>query len=248
MTIVAAISVGLFMLVSLAIGIRLLLLFAKTRELPELLLAIALLGVGFLGFAVGTAAKFWEDPPASLLTWLPIVGLSIEYVGSLALMAFAWRVFHPRSPIAAAVAALLTAIMVAALLGEVLSGENLRYVDGGPISAPFLPLGLAARALGPLWMSVECLRYYARLRRRLRIGLADPLVIHRFLLWGLGIGAAAAGYAVAIVHRAVHLTGIQAHGWSLASVAVLAFASAAALALAFFPPRAYRRWLRRTKR
>jgi hypothetical protein len=244
MTIVTVVCVSLFMIVSLAIGVRLLALFAKTRELPELLLAIALLGVGFLGFAVGTATKLWQHPPESLLSWLPIAGLSLEYIGCLALTAFAWRVFHPRSPIAAAVAIGLTALMVAAILGETISGENLRYVDGGPISAPYVPIGLSVRALGPAWMSFECLRYYSALRRRLRLGLADPLIAHRFLLWGLGIGAAALGYAVAVAHRLIHATGIQDHAWALAAVALLAFGSAGALALAFFPPRAYRRWVR----
>jgi hypothetical protein len=248
MTIVTVVCVGLFMIASLVVGVRLLFLFAKTRELPELLLAIALLGVGFLGFAVGSAAKLWPDPPASLLSWLPIVGLSLEYAGCLALMAFAWRVFHPRSPVAAAVAIALTAMMVAAILGETISGENLRYIDGGPISAPYVPLGLSARALGPAWMAFECLRYYAALRRRLRLGLADPLIAHRFLLWGLAIGAAAGGYAVAVAHRLIHSTGILAHAWSLGAVAFLAFTSAGALALAFFPPRAYRRWVRRGSR
>lgn len=244
MTMVTVACVSLFMITSLVVGVRLLALFAKTRELPELLLAIALLGVGFLGFAVATAMKLWQHPPESLLSWLPIVGLSLEYVGCLALTAFAWRVFHPRSPVAAAIAIGLTALMIAAILGETISGENLRYIDGGPITAPYVPVGLFMRALGPAWMSFECLRYYSALRRRLRLGLADPLIAHRFLLWGLGIGAAAVGYGVAVLHRAIYATGIQGHAWSLGAVAFLAFGSAGAIALAFFPPRAYRRWVR----
>ena len=44
-----------------------------------------------------------------------------------------------------------------------------------------------------LWGAAESLRYFSMMRRRAKLGLADPLVTNRFLLWGLGIGAAMVG-------------------------------------------------------
>jgi hypothetical protein len=230
------------MLTSLVVGVRVLVLWSRTRKLPELLLGTALLLVGFLAFAVGTAAKLLIQGADELRGPLTILALSIEYLGTSALALFAWRVFHPSDKWARALAASFGALMLAAFAGEILSGEYLRYADSEPISGLQVPFGLAARAIGPTWMAFECLRYHSKLRRRLRLGLAEPLVVHRVALWGIGIGASALGYAISIVHRLVYGVGLREHAWALLGVSALAMISAVSIGLAFFPPPGYRRW------
>jgi hypothetical protein len=242
---VALVCVGLFMITSLYVGIRVIGRWLKTRKLPELLLGIALLSIGFFSFALGTIGKLLFEGTESLRGVLTLIGLSTECCGVLALIAFAWRVFHADETWATLVAGLLAACVAGAYVGEVASGQYLRYADSVPISGPFVPLGLGARGLGPAWMAFECFRYHGMLKKRARLGLAEPFVVHRVLLWGLAIGASALAYATSVAHRLVYGTGLREHEWAVAIVAGLALVSALGIALAFVPPRAYRDYIER---
>jgi hypothetical protein len=239
---VALLGIGLFMLTSLVVGVRVLALWFRTRKLPELLLAIAVLCIGFLAFAVGTAGKLLLDANYAARGALTILGLSIEYIGSGALLVFAWRVFRPDARWATALAIAFGVMIAAALTGELVSGEYMRYADSQPMRGPFLPLGLTARGIGPSWMAVECFLYHSMLRRRLRLGLAERLVVHRVALWGTGIGASALAYVASVAHRLIFGVGLREHVWAIGGVSVLAMISAICIGVAFFPPRAYRRW------
>ena len=75
MKVVALICLGSFMITSLYVGIRVAMLFSRTRRLPELLLSIALLFTGFLAFAVGTTAKIFVEGTESLRRALVLAGL-----------------------------------------------------------------------------------------------------------------------------------------------------------------------------
>jgi hypothetical protein len=46
-------------------------------------------------------------------------------------------------------------------------------------------IGWAGRTAAALGIAFESFRYWRMLRRRLRLGLADPVVTNRFLLWGI---------------------------------------------------------------
>ncbi len=235
------IGVVLFMLTSLVVGSRLVWHYLRTRKLPELLMAVALLCTGFLAFAVGTAGKFLLDGTLATRMGLTVLGVAIEYAGVAALALFAWRVFHAKDRWATGVVAALALIGTGAFLGEVVSGQILRYTDSTPSSGPWIPLGLAARGLPPVWLAFECLRFHSKLRRRQRIGLAEPRVVHRVGLWGVAMLASGAAYVVPIVHRLVYGTGIRAHLWAISLVSGFAMVSAISIWIAFFPPRSYRR-------
>ena len=81
------------------------------------------------------------------------------------------------------------------------------------------------------------------MRRRLRLGLADPLVTNRFLLWGLGIGAAGVGSLISVSVQVVS-------GFSMSEIPALTLsnsmfglASAVLMWVAFVPPAAWRRYI-----
>lgn len=236
----ALIGVGLFMLTSLAVGVRLIMLYLKRRKLPELLMAIALLCTGFLAFAVGTAGKLLIEGSEQLRANLTWAGLVIEYVGDGALAVFAWRVFHEDERWARGVIAALALFALVALMGETLSGEYLRYSDSVAITGPWVPLGLLARGLAPGWVALECVRLWSKLRRRARLGLAEPLVVQRVGLWGIAMSASTGAYVVPIVHRLTYGTGLRSHLWAVSTVSALALVAAVSLGVAFFPPRRYR--------
>jgi hypothetical protein len=89
-------------------------------------------------------------------------------------------------------------------------------------------------------LALECFRFYSQLRKRVRIGLADPLVMQRVGLWGVAMVASTGCYVVPITHRLVYGTGVREHLWAISAVSGLAMVAAVCLWLAFFPPRAYR--------
>jgi hypothetical protein len=86
--------------------------------------------------------------------------------------------------------------------------------------------------------AIASLRYASMLRRRLRIGLADPVVANRIQLWGIAGLAITAQYlytlaSILMVH--VGMPGI----YHPLVIACLGIGAATWIALAFFPSRAY---------
>ena len=92
-----------------------------------------------------------------------------------------------------------------------------------------------------LWGAAESLRYFALMRRREKLGLAEPLVTHRFLLWGLGIGAAGVGSAISVTACAITDQHMLAIPWVTLSNSLHGFTAAALMWVAFIPPGFYRR-------
>jgi hypothetical protein len=101
-----------------------------------------------------------------------------------------------------------------------------------------------------LWVAWEPLRYWVVARRRLALGLADPLVVDRFLLWGLGSLARTAMAVVGpIADRVMPMLGADSQ--LVATALVLCAASGLGLFasvsywLTFFPTRGYVRFVTR---
>jgi hypothetical protein len=107
------------------------------------------------------------------------------------------------------------------------------------------PVAVAGFALAFGWMAVESLRYHALLRRRLALGLADPVVTNRFLVWGAG---AAATSVLVLLLMGLYLQGITLLANSL-SASVLVTVSGLVMSvvpwLTFAPPAAYLRFVSR---
>ena len=110
-----------------------------------------------------------------------------------------------------------------------------------PIVMPVLVAVNVLVFLGMGWGGTESILYYAKLKKRLALGLADPLVTDRLRLWGIAMGCAFASTAIAGALRAagVKMTG-EVTGLF---VGPLGIASAAAMWLAFLPPHRYVNWV-----
>jgi hypothetical protein len=97
------------------------------------------------------------------------------------------------------------------------------------------------------WGTHESLRAYRMARRRLALGLADPVVANRFLLFGTWFGAMG---VMPIVFVLTRLTGGGA-AFELATAIgpkVVGTVMVIALVLTFFPPPAYRVWVSGTSK
>jgi hypothetical protein len=229
-----------FFAASSVVGVRLLLLWRRTRELPELLIGLGILGIGPVGFGFMVVGELCVAGAPGLAQILIGTGLAAMSAGSGAKYVFNWRVYHPRDRV------LRTLVVVACVLLAICIAWE--YATTGfrslahPGNSYFLRIGLQIGCL--LWGSVEALRYWNRMRRRVRLSLADPVVANRFLLWGLGAGAAAVGSAVgAFTQWWTQLPPIEVP-WVLLSSSLHGLAASVAMWLAFVPNARYMRWIR----
>jgi len=232
-----------FIVVSGIVGLRLLLLARRTRQLPELAVGSGLFLVGAVSYPLGLVAQLGlagETAAANLAAGLACVSVS---VGSIAIYAFNRTVFRPREP-------------WARWLSFAASGVLVAYAAVGVFRATTRPPGWYSRPdgwfyaleltllLSYAWTTVEALHWYAMLRRRLALGLADPVVVNRFLMWALSGMAATGGVAGML---AVALGGAEPYHSAAARLGVGLGGSLASVVLwlAFAPPARYLRWLRR---
>jgi hypothetical protein len=228
MGLLALLAISAFAVVSLVVGLRLTLLSVRTGRVPERMLGISLFLAGGLGTIATIAADFAQDSRPLVFT----IAMILVHSGITALGLFTWHVFRP-TPFGATLVATCVALLFASLIADRVTGH---YVDVGRST-----ISLATDYTGRLtlygWACFESLRHWQLARRRVRIGLGDPLTANRFLLWGVAMLAA---------------LGIWCHGlWQEVAetrntteyflvIALLGGACTLSLWLAFFPPQAYR--------
>lgn len=91
------------------------------------------------------------------------------------------------------------------------------------------------------WATAESLLYRAQLVRRARLGLGDPVVANRLLLWATTEAGAA---LISVLYATLRLVGLDDDGHGVTSIAsLLVLLCAGSSWLAFFPPAAYRSWV-----
>jgi hypothetical protein len=81
------------------------------------------------------------------------------------------------------------------------------------------------------------------LRRRLALGLVEPFLCHRFLLWTIAMGSTAAIFGTALVLNVTRGVLVFASPTALVVVSVFGLLGAWALLFAFLPPAAYVRFV-----
>jgi len=225
----------------------------RSRDLAPLLLGLQLLfamGFGYLLCGAGTAlALLAKDPSPRLVAALLGTGNAATMVGLAAALLFEWRVFWPAERWPLALGGAFLAAMAVGWLGSAATGA---FDTGTYRNAWFLLLNGGMLAAN-LWVGIEPLVYHAKLRRRIRLGLAEPLIVDRFLLWGLGSLARAALIVMGPLSEWAML-GLEGEARLTFSAAGMALASALGLAtsvaywLTFNPTSAYVRWVERRYR
>jgi hypothetical protein len=225
----------------------------RSRDVAPLLLGIQLLfamGFGYLLCAAGMAlAMLSSTKSPALVSSLLAAGHGCTIVGLSAALLFERRVFWPEARWPLALMASFVAAMALGWLGATTSGafENGSYASG------WVRLLTAGMLATNLWVGIEPLVYHRKLAKRIPLGLAEPLVADRFLLWGLGSLARAALLLMGPAAEAV-LAGLGAEARNNVSAVSLAVASSLGLAtsvaywLTFNPTPAYVRWVERRYR
>jgi hypothetical protein len=227
--------------VSLVLCVRLLRLWGRSRQLPELIFGAAFLTAGVLGYIatiVGTGPPGLSPDLASKIT---VVGIGLISVGVSLNYLFVWKVFRPDSVWAQALFWVATGVLAMTVIP--LSGYGAR--SAATQLNPLIVLGDATRMGAGAWGAFESLRYYISMRRRVRIGLAEPAVTNRFLLWGIAVlttsGIFFATSAPVRLHFEPQEGGLTPELLIIVSVSTLGVAIVQWLA--FLPPAFYLRWI-----
>ncbi len=263
MIVTSGIVLVLNMILSLIVGLRLLRAPAATRAHPERLLSLYFLLGAFLGNATSSVAYIgWADPslgiPLGSTTALNASSLLGGTLGAAGVYLFTARTFHgpgsvhERNATLAAWTAIV--LMIACLFAEgVAEGFSIRIVAG-----PLHWIGFSLRVLAFACAGSESLRYYAASKRRLRLGLAEPIVTNRFLLWGVWALTTGLLLSSELIARVLYLTATGDAALSPEAVAqvaqpiitttvtvtgALGSIAVTVLFMTFFPTPGFLRWL-----
>jgi len=184
------------------------------------------------------------DSPAEIA--VNVAGHLALSLACVALFAFTQRLFRPQERWAR----VLFWVASAGSIGAV----ALLFLDGGSQredAASLLVLN-SLRTASYGWSFAEAFLYWRQMRKRAALGLAEPLVANRFLLWSTWSGGLALCFGFVLATRiAGRMLGAGAElmptVFPLIRIVLGAaiFTSAAAIWLCFFPPRRYTDWILR---
>ncbi|MBW1684317.1 MAG: hypothetical protein JRS35_04570 [Deltaproteobacteria bacterium] len=235
------IGVVTYSAVGLVVGLRLLRLARRTREWPERLIGGAFLAGSMFGYPTLVAAdrlRAVAPDPALILFFAGWTGL---VVSAVCLLAFWQRVYHPDRLAARRTFLVGSVFLVVCLFGLVLTHSAGAQAAANPWYLP----GLVAQGIAYALNGWSSARYWRMLRRRLSLGLVDPIVVNRILLWSTAAWAVTLQYLYST--SVVVVTGESSiSGFGVALVSSLGLIAAGTILLAFFPPRSYLLWLERS--
>ena len=223
----------------LIVGTRLLRLASRTGETPERLLAGMFITNG-LSYVV------YDIPVIFNLEslWAPLnFAARVAYLPAPVLMAaFTRQVFRREDPWGAWLVVGTAALLVAGVAGSALEGDW----EGFSISNGWFWLEWVGYTVPFGWAGAEAFGQYRQARRRLSLGLCDPLICNRLLLWSLfATMQVCASLAVLLQYASYEQQNLFSATWDTL-IGALEIFSVAPIWLIFFPPAAYRRWIEGT--
>jgi len=232
---------GTFYLLTITIvGIRLLRLAHRNQALPELMLGLSLLIGGTFGATLeGGALAMAATAEPGLIGMLLLIGKICGLIALSCQGIFIWKVFRPEAIWAPMLVGLCLALSAGALFGFGQSGT----FATGEIPLRWFWLEMAGRTTGSLWLIYEAVNYYGLMRKRTRLGLADPVVCNRFLLWAIG---GICGVSMMLTSVPPVLYPASTHwllAWDIVLFSVFGIGFSIAYSLVFFPPAFYLRWV-----
>ncbi len=222
-----------FFCVSLVVGLRLIWLARRSGQLPELLIGIGVLGIGPVGFSLMLASQVLAETRPATSTLCIALGQLAVTAGAFSKYLFNWRVYRPASRLAGAAVALGALALIGSYAVFIVQG-----FPPGPPGLRSVPMIVAL-----LWGSAEALGYWRRMRLRSQLGLGDALVQNRFLVWGLGAGAAGVGSLISTLVTLRVGPEAMLDPQLLRVLSLHGLLAAVCMWLAFLPPKVYTRFI-----
>jgi hypothetical protein len=234
-------SGAIYMLIITVVAIRLLMLARRNRGLPEFLLGLSLLLGGTFGASMeaGGMAVMASVEDLTVVGKLLLAGKLFGLVALVCQGLFIWKVFRPEARWAPAMVGLMFACSGTALLGFWLHGT----FTTAQIPMSWFWLELIGRTMGSVWLVSEAVRYYRLMRKRMHLGLADPVVCNRFLLWAVAGSCGVAMMLTAVPPLLFPLSTHPLMAWDIVMFSTAGIGFCIAYSLVFFPPASYLRWV-----
>ncbi len=223
-------------IVYLIVGVWLLRLGQRTREVPERLLGAMFLltGASYLVYSMAYLPGL-----ESLRTPLNFAGRVIYIGPPILLAAFTRQVFHPADPRAVWLVYGIAVLIIGGIGGSVLGGDW----EGFSTSNRWFWLEWVGYTIPFGWAGSEAFVQYRQARRRVRLGFCDPLVCNRYLLWALfGSVQICAGLVILLQYSEYETTSQFTATWDTL-IGGFEIVSVTLISLVFFPPALYRNWI-----
>ena len=230
--------------VYLFVGMRLYLLSLRTGQLPETLIAAS--------FLLWVLAYALYDIPYAFVGSDELISPAFAYgslialnSGNIALLFFIRAVFRADARWAIWLVAAVTVHNLAGILGMAYVGD---WEGVNPLANPWYWLEFCGGIASSVWMGAEGFAQYFKMRRRLKLGVCEPMACNRFLLWGIaGVAWVVLEAIGAVMDVAYALTG---HWPELLGMGIALFEilPAVILSFVFFPPAFYCRWVESASR
>ncbi len=224
-----------FVAASAVVGLRILALAARTRQLPETAIGLSLFLAGGVGTALTVLAVLISELAPHVVQVLNQIAIVVNHIGYGLLFVFVWRVFRPSEVWAALLFGICTIVLVVGGIGmmrELVPGQPLP--GRGESGTFWFWLTLSARFVVYGWAAIESFRYHAMMKRRLAIGLAQQDVVDRFFYWGVSTVAASLIW-INLAGRALFPDSLVVQAAVIFGTSILGFVVAGSLFRAFFP-------------
>lgn len=242
---ISLICLALYTVTSLVVGTRLILRAYRTRGLPELLIGCTYAASSGFGYPLTVTAALMPSRAATLAS--VAIGQALIVIGCSCFLFFNAKVFRPNagwSMPAAALGSLALAVCGAFVIVAFFSTTDVALATERTRTGTVL--FLLVLVAGQAWTAIEGMRHYRMMRRRLLLGLADPVVTNRFLLWGIS-GLVSLTWNGVVNSYLLAGANINANPVPVFAVSFGGLVTAVCLVLTFMPPVWYVRWLERER-
>lgn len=224
---------------SLVVGVRLLILARRTRQISELVLGLSFVLMMGIAYPLMLLARNEELLGVATASVLMVVGSAALNASIFMIFLFTWKVFRPDTGWARALtfgAVPLSVLHVFAVAYLVTARGGIGAALAETSRSGLLVLLLDGVAY--TWTAAESWRYYGLLKRRLALGLTDPVLCNRFLLWASTAGVTVFGI---LANIAFLLAGVDVlrTPFAVLVTALTGLAQAALLYLTFLAPARY---------
>ena len=222
---------------SIFVCVRLLIAAFRSKGTPEIAMGTyQLLVVGAIALYAALRGHFEARAYANAFPWVVLANYMISF-GVVALAVGVWRIYRPSQPWAQHLCIALSLWVLGGCTWTAFGDVLPTTVAPTPANAFFV----TGRSAVYLWGGYEGIRYSRMMKRRLALGLGDPIVAHQILLWGcfsltmgmLAVSSLSAGWVLREAYTQ------WAPGQFITPTASLV--ASICLWLGFFPPAAYRR-------
>jgi hypothetical protein len=221
------------------VGMRLYRLSRRTGHLPETLIAASFL-FWTLCYAIWDIPYAFVDSEELVPAVYSYGSLIALVLGNVVFAFFIRAVFRPSERWAIWLVAAIIVSNLAGVVGMAFIGD---WEGTNPLANPWYWLEFFGAVAPSTWMGAEGFAQYFKTRRRLKLGLCEPMVCSRFLLWGLAGSLWVILEVIVTASDLVHaFTGYWSELLGL-GMAIFEIAPIAIVWFVFFPPAFYCRWV-----